>query len=1110
MARRFEALTRMCLNNWHYISEKVLSFHEDINFFTGHSGSGKSTVIDALQIVLYADSNGKGFFNKAAKDDSDRTLMEYLRGMRVVQDNNEASYVRNKNFSTEIVLEFQNTENKAYQCIGVVFDVDVSSNNIDRLFFWHQGRFLNENYRMDGKAMSINEVKAYLKDRFPKESYEYSRTNEKFRSRMYETYFGGLNEKKFPALFKKAIPFRMNMKLEDFVKDYVCTECDIHMEDMQDSVIQYVRLKRKLEDTKNELELLTKIRTQYENYKKHKDAALQYEYNLEKLAILELDMRLKEIDEKQKVYSFDVGNLSHRAESLSSEISALQLKRDEIIVALENSGYTHLEEELKSLDQIYEFLERSKFSYGAAATALDKWINLDLLSQDGRHLIKKFQDFCIERVEIENLQVALQDARNNVKKEKALAEDKLRENEKLVHEIAMQIAQLKQGQKAYPKYLIEAKQYISERLEKIYEREIPVNILSDLIEISDDAWRNAVEGYMGNHKLTLMVPPEYAKAAIEIYKELDPKKYHRVSVVDTDKIGNEKKGACKGALSEEVVTSISYVRAYIDFLMGNVIKCKDVNELREKTCGITADCLLYQGYKIQHINPTNYTEYTYIGKLAIEKRLNQLENEWKQGLLEQEPYKEKIKKYNEILSFESLTQDSGIYEKYLQDIQCMDRTNKKKVAIEKKIIQLKENNMEEWQKQKDALEQTVKLKMSQKERYTFESREKQRMLERFALDIISLQETLSSLQQNFVMNSEREKAFLAYSDNLNLRKIEQLKVEMEKKKKKEEGESEKEFNILVSVRESYGKAFSYRGFSISSKDNDKYDILLNELYSDKLPIFMEKANEQAKVAVYHFKTDFIYKIRDAIKEAIQQKDDLNRILANADFGKDRYRFIITKNKGEDGKFFDMFMDENLEINPTNLSNNMENQMNIFTMEHEEHYRNLINELIDMFMPPDNDDPRALEESRANMEKYTDYRTYLSFDMEQIIEGMPPMRLSRMLSKNSGGEGQNPLYVALLGSFAQVYRINERSNLRRNPTPRLVVLDEAFSKMDAEKVGSCIRLIRNLGFQAIISATNDKIQNYVDNVDKTFVYANPNKSHISIQEFEKNDFKDLLS
>lgn len=57
--QRFEALSRMCLNNWHYISRKTLSFNDSINFFTGHSGSGKSTVLDAMQIVLYANTDGR-------------------------------------------------------------------------------------------------------------------------------------------------------------------------------------------------------------------------------------------------------------------------------------------------------------------------------------------------------------------------------------------------------------------------------------------------------------------------------------------------------------------------------------------------------------------------------------------------------------------------------------------------------------------------------------------------------------------------------------------------------------------------------------------------------------------------------------------------------------------------------------------------------------------------------------------------------------------------------------------------------------------------------------------------------------------------------------------
>ena len=77
----------------------------------------------------YAD--GRGFFNKAAADDSDRNLIEYLRGMVAVGEKDEVTYLRNKNFSTTIVLEFTQTESDEKECLGVVFDVDTARNDTD-------------------------------------------------------------------------------------------------------------------------------------------------------------------------------------------------------------------------------------------------------------------------------------------------------------------------------------------------------------------------------------------------------------------------------------------------------------------------------------------------------------------------------------------------------------------------------------------------------------------------------------------------------------------------------------------------------------------------------------------------------------------------------------------------------------------------------------------------------------------------------------------------------------------------------------------------------------------------------------------------------------------
>ena len=339
---------------------------------------------------------------------------------------------------------------------------------------------------------------------------------------------------------------------------------------------------------------------------------------------------------------------------------------------------------------------------------------------------------------------------------------------------------------------------------------------------------------------------------------------------------------------------------------------------------------------------------------------------------------------------------------------------------------------------------------------------------------------------------------------------EYLRQQRSKELEAVEVEKDKAYSQLVDRRTIYLKLYPNRTFSATIEENTPYEKLLSELQCDELEDFRLAAKEQAKSAVEHFKEDFIYKIRSAIKEAYQRRDELNRIISRLDFGKDKYQFVITKNKGPDGRYYKMFMDDSLSINPSQLSDSMENQMNLFTMEHDEEYGDMMNELINIFIPPEDATREELDTAKKNMEKYADYRTYLSFDMQQIIHGEKDMKigLSKMIKKNSGGEGQNPLYIALLASFAQVYRINLSPKIRRPSTIRLVVLDEAFSKMDAEKVASCISLIRGLGFQAIISATNDKIQNYLENVDKTFVYANPNKKHISIQEFEKVEYDQL--
>lgn len=290
----FKALSKICLNNWHYIDKKILEMNQGINFFTGHSGSGKSTVIDAMQIVLYANTDGRGFFNKAAADDSDRTLIEYLRGMVNISENNESQYLRNKNFSSTIVLEFEQTNTGDKQCVGVVFDVDTSTNEINRLFFWHTGGLFENHYRTMGRCLTTMEIREYLQRNYAPQQFYCGPSNERFRRQMYDVYLGGLDAEKFPRLFKRAIPFRMNIKLEDFVKEYICMEQDIHIEDLQESVMQYGRMRNKIEETLEEIRVLKEIQEKYDAYDQKRLEAAHGNYQIQRLEIMQSEAKIQE------------------------------------------------------------------------------------------------------------------------------------------------------------------------------------------------------------------------------------------------------------------------------------------------------------------------------------------------------------------------------------------------------------------------------------------------------------------------------------------------------------------------------------------------------------------------------------------------------------------------------------------------------------------------------------------------------------------------------------------------------------------------------------------------------------------------------------------------
>jgi uncharacterized protein YPO0396 len=268
------------------------------------------------------------------------------------------------------------------------------------------------------------------------------------------------------------------------------------------------------------------------------------------------------------------------------------------------------------------------------------------------------------------------------------------------------------------------------------------------------------------------------------------------------------------------------------------------------------------------------------------------------------------------------------------------------------------------------------------------------------------------------------------------------------------------------------------GYNINSEDNSVYKKELDEFSDVKLPDYLNKIQDAKDKAFEQFQEDFLSRIKANIEDVRSQINQLNDALRRSSFGQDKYHFEIFPRQ-EYKRYYDMINDEMLL-----------GGYNLLSAQFNDKYKEEIKDLFDLVTDSGNSlyaDARAEYERRV--QEFTNYRTYLTFDLKVTDGDGEEQHLSKTLGKKSGGETQTPFYISVLASFAQLYRITKGND---SGTIRLIIFDEAFSKMDGERISESIRLLRKFNFQVILSAPPEKIGDIATLVDRNLCVLRKDK------------------
>ena len=1119
MSQSKKIFTGMCLNNWGGINHRILQFNEYVNLFSGKSGSGKSTVMDAIQVILYG-SFSPSFLNKAADDAKNRrSVLSYLRG----EQKDGSANREGCDFCSVIALEIMDTGSSVATCIGIAFEVRKNDSEIKKfVYFSHSGSMPESGYvTEDGLCYSNQDIRRLVKERSQSDAgrgkgdvNRIYASKEAYLGALYDVILGYIDPNRFITMEKSAIALKMTNGTGQFIRDYMFPKSDSGtIETISEQLDAYRQIKDKIEDMRRRIELLKEIKASGRELVRVQADIAMAQAMIRCIDIEDMRAKIAAAEDDKLRIEAEQLKLQEKAQELSIEQKKLQNEYIQVSADLKSGDLGSKKEQLKELKKRSLMLTDNSHQWIKITSGLKLWeddeVITDYVSNKALNLIDEITGGSITEENCEQLHLKLESVKQTV-------EDELEDNTAKKNEIARALREkerlvedMKNNRKSYKESLRSARAALQRALSDRFGETARVYIFADMFDVTDDEWKNAIEGRMGRLKFSLITEPRYANTAASVFRDM--KQFEEVDLINSGAILDSAPKAMDNSLYEAVSTNEKYVDACLKRYLGHIIKCRSVDELSQVKDGVTPDCYSYSNFIFRHLKKRDYTTNACIGGKVSKARLAEYEADVNRLEAEQIDIMTAIQGLKAQRDFECLKGEPEYYVGLSKASDELELVNAQKRELEEVIKTLEEGQYKELKAKKELLEK-------HKEELERAQKENRRQMD----EMIRQHEKISGVNEQRGIQLEDLLSGYVANPKLEAQVHEQMKNasgQSVKNKQRQElislqgadgagGMQQACVETLQAARYKYLKEFPSGQFSGVEKSNEAYEALLDKYETDYEPEYEKEFDKQCDFIYRSLRENVIATIHGDIKAAKRHAYEINRLLRETNFSDSTYQIKIEPAKNENGQFYDMLMAE--ELDSKNLDNGgIDGQISFGEDDFYKKYEQKIQLLTDKFMPPKDEDEHQRMQKRKEMEQYADYRNYLSFSMyEQVTdENGQVIRenfVDDMAGRDSGGEGQNPKYVALLAGFAMLYM--QQSN--RDSKIKLVLLDEAFSKMDQERSAVCLKYARKMDLQLIVCVPDERLQSLIRNVDCVYGFRRHN-NQISMMHIDKGDYLKLM-